>query len=140
LASRLATNAGQVVSGDLPVVWGDSTQLAQVFKNLIGNALKYRSSDPPRVEIRPERYSPGEWLVSIRDNGNGIDPQYHDRIFRPFQRLHGREFAGTGVGLALCRRIVESHGGRIGVESTSGHGSTFLLCLKPAEAMPAIRL
>jgi signal transduction histidine kinase len=120
------------------VVWGDSTQLAQVFQNLIGNALKYRSPDPPRIAIHAEREASGEWLVSIHDNGIGIDPKHHERIFRPFQRLHGREFAGTGIGLALCRRIVESHGGRIWVESNTGSGSTFRFSLKPAETAASL--
>jgi two-component system sensor histidine kinase/response regulator len=139
LAESLTTTEGEVISEDLPVVWGDSTQLAQVFQNLIGNALKYRSADPPRIEIRVERKSREEWVVSIHDNGIGIDPKHHERIFRPFQRLHGREFAGTGIGLALCRRIVESHGGRIWVESTAGHGSTFLFSLKPGDTLVATR-
>jgi two-component system sensor histidine kinase/response regulator len=139
LAESLTTTEGEVISEDLPVVWGDSTQLAQVFQNLIGNALKYRSADPPRIEIRVECKSREEWVVSIHDNGIGIDPKHHERIFRPFQRLHGREFAGTGIGLALCRRIVESHGGRIWVESTAGHGSTFLFSLKPGDTPVATR-
>jgi signal transduction histidine kinase len=137
LSESLASTNGEVISEALPVVWGDSTQLAQVFQNLIGNALKYRSSASPRVEIRSEMAADGEWLVSIRDNGIGIDPKHHDRIFRPFQRLHGREFAGTGIGLALCRRIIESHGGRIWVQSNSGSGATFVFSLRPAESTVA---
>jgi signal transduction histidine kinase len=137
LADSLTSTEGQVVSADLPVVWGDSTQLAQVFQNLIGNALKYRSSAAPRIEVRADRAVDGTWLVSIHDNGIGVDPKHHERIFRPFQRLHGREFAGTGIGLALCRRIIESHGGRIWVESSGESGSTFLFTLRPAEVAAA---
>lgn len=133
LGDSLSSARGEVISDDLPVVWGDSTQLAQVFQNLVGNALKYRSAAAPRIEIRAEPGTAGEWTVSIRDNGIGIDPKYHERIFRPFQRLHGREFEGTGIGLALCRRIVESHGGRIWVQSSAGSGSTFVFNLKAAE-------
>jgi signal transduction histidine kinase len=134
LSESLASTQGAVISGDLPTVWGDSTQLAQVFQNLIGNALKYRSAAAPRVEIRTQRDANGDWLVSIHDNGMGIDAKHFERIFRPFQRLHGREFAGTGIGLALCRRIVESHGGQIWVDSAEGAGSTFSFNLKPAES------
>ncbi len=139
LAESLTKAGGEVVSETLPVVWGDSTQLAQVFQNLIGNAIKYRAEAAPRIEVHAERRNDREWVVSIRDNGIGIESRYHDRIFRPFQRLHGRELAGTGIGLALCRRIIESHGGRIWVESEVGSGSTFLFSLTPAECVAVAR-
>ncbi len=118
--------SGTVVTHDaLPTVTADATQLVQVFQNLIGNAIKFRSKELPRVHISAERRR-NEWLFFVRDNGIGIDPQYHDRIFAMFQRLHGQgEYTGTGIGLTICRRIVERHGGRIWVESESGKGATF---------------
>ena len=118
--------SGAVVTNDpLPTVMVDASQLGQVFQNLIGNAIKFRSQEPPRIHVAAEQKEK-EWLFSIRDNGIGIDPQYHDRIFVMFQRLHGRkEHPGTGIGLAICKKIVERHGGRIWVESSLGKGTTF---------------
>jgi signal transduction histidine kinase len=136
LSDSLATSGGVVVSEELPVVWGDSTQLVQVFQNLISNALKYRSEALPQVEIRARR-SGDDWVIAVKDNGMGIEPKYHDRIFWPFQRLHGHEVAGTGIGLALCRRIIERHRGRIWVESAADAGATFLFSLKPADLPPS---
>ena len=119
----------KVTCDELPTVMADSTQLGQVFQNLIANAIKFREEDPPRVRISAIK-SDEEWLFSVCDNGIGIDPQYTDRIFRVFQRLHTREeYAGTGIGLAICRRIVERHGGRIWVVSGLGRGSTFCFTL-----------
>ncbi len=122
-----------VTSLGLPEVWGDSVRLAQVFQNLIGNAVKYRRPDvEPVIEVSARRDSSGDWVVSVSDNGMGIARDYHERIFVPFKRLHGQELPGAGIGLALCRRIVESHGGRIWLESAPGKGSTFFFSLKPA--------
>ena len=91
--------------------------------------MKFRKKDdPPRIRVSATRKE-DEWEFIVEDNGIGIDPTYHQRIFEPFKRLHGREYAGTGLGLALCRRIVEAHGGRIGVESAPGQGSTFSFTL-----------
>jgi PAS domain S-box-containing protein len=120
-----------VVSHDsLPAISTDDVQLAQVFQNLVGNAIKYRRAEVPRVHVSATRNGGNEWIFSVRDNGLGIDPQYFERIFVLFQRLHGREeFAGTGIGLAICKKIVERLGGRIWVESQLEKGSTFYFAL-----------
>jgi light-regulated signal transduction histidine kinase (bacteriophytochrome) len=119
--------AGAVVTKDeLPIVMGDETQLSQLFQNLIDNAIKFRrAEETSRVHISAQRKG-NDWEFSVQDNGIGIDPQYFDRIFVIFQRLHTREaYEGTGIGLAVCMRIVERHGGRIWVESEPGKGSRF---------------
>jgi light-regulated signal transduction histidine kinase (bacteriophytochrome) len=109
----------------LPVVMADASQLTQVFQNLIGNAIKFCNQELPRIHVAAEPRG-NEWLFSIRDNGIGIDPQYHDRIFDMSQRLHSRtEYPGTGLGLAICDKVVKRHGGRIWVESQTGKGATF---------------
>jgi light-regulated signal transduction histidine kinase (bacteriophytochrome) len=104
-------------------------QLRQVFQNLIGNALKFRGDEPPRIHIGAERQA-GEWVLAVGDNGIGIDPQYFERIFQVFQRLHTqREYAGSGIGLAICKKIVERRGGRIWVSSEPGKGATFFFTI-----------
>jgi signal transduction histidine kinase len=118
--------AGAAVTHDpLPRLLGNQTHLLQLFQNLIDNAVKYRGDRPPKIHVSVESQD-GEWLFRVHDNGIGINPQDADRIFSPFQRLHGEErYSGTGIGLAICQRIVERHGGRIWVESQPGKGSDF---------------
>jgi PAS domain S-box-containing protein len=127
--------SGALVTHDpLPTVMADERQLVQVFQNLIGNAVKYQNPGVPRIHISAARNADKKWTFSVRDNGLGIDPQYFEKIFVIFQRLHKREeFSGTGIGLAICKRIVERHGGTISVESQLGHGSTFSFALAGSE-------
>ena len=160
LKVAIEESGAEVTHDGLPTVLADDTQLVQLFQNLVGNAVKFRAEEPPRVHLsarkrsgfrdsrfesegaeekRPEKgpaakipifrsseQNDGEWVFSVRDNGIGIDPQQSDRIFQVFQRLHGRdEHPGTGIGLAICRKIVERHEGRIWVDSKPGKGSTF---------------
>jgi light-regulated signal transduction histidine kinase (bacteriophytochrome) len=114
-----------VTHSPLPVVMADPSQIGQLFQNLIGNAVKFRGEAPPAVHVSAEK-GPNEWVFSVSDNGIGIHPDYVDRIFEIFQRLHSRtEYPGTGIGLAVCKKIVERHGGRVWVESDLGAGSTF---------------
>ncbi|MEJ2032928.1 MAG: ATP-binding protein [Deltaproteobacteria bacterium] len=130
LQSEITDSCAKITHEGLPTVAADCNQLAQLFQNLIGNALKYRKPDePPRIHIAAE-VKETEWEFQVRDNGIGIDPQYAERIFQIFQRLHTRkESPGTGIGLAICKKIVERHGGRIWVESEPGKGSTFFFSL-----------
>jgi PAS domain S-box-containing protein len=123
--------SGAVVTHDsLPAITTDGTQLAQIFQNIVGNAIKYRSLEVPHVHVSAAKNGGNEWIFSVRDNGLGIAPQYFERIFILFQRLHGRkEFEGTGIGLAICKKIVEGLGGRIWVESQPEKGSTFYFAL-----------
>ncbi|WP_171160779.1 ATP-binding protein [Usitatibacter palustris] len=118
--------SGAVVTNDrMPTVHADGAQLAQLFQNLLGNAMKFRAAEPPRIHIAVEEREE-VWVFTVTDNGIGLDPQYADRIFMMFQRLHNKaEYPGTGIGLAICKKIVDRHGGRIWVESQPGKGSTF---------------
>ena len=127
------TDSGAEVTHDpLPTIHGDAKQIGLVLQNLIGNALKFRSTAPPHIHVSARREG-ARWLLSVRDNGIGINPQHAERIFQVFQRLHPRsEYSGTGIGLAICKKIVERHGGRIWVESTPGNGATFFFTLPPS--------
>jgi PAS domain S-box-containing protein len=130
LRMAIQSSDAQVTHDPLPTVLADETQLIQLFQNLVGNGLKYQAPGVPRVHISAARNGGKKWLFSVKDNGLGIDPQYFGRIFGMFQRLHKREeFEGTGIGLAICKKIVERHGGNISVESQPGQGSTFSFAL-----------
>jgi PAS domain S-box-containing protein len=126
---RLVKDTGAVITHDpLPMVEADQTQLSQVFQNLLGNSIKYRGSEPPKIHISARRLD-GFHEFSITDNGIGVDPEHHDRIFGVFKRLHGKDVPGTGIGLAICRKIIESHGGQIWIDSRLGEGATFKFTL-----------
>ncbi len=125
LQTSIRESRANVKAGELPKVYCDDTQLTQLFQNLIGNAIKFRSEKEPEIRISADKQD-GFWRFAVTDNGIGIEPQYTDRIFLIFQRLHNREkYPGTGIGLAICKKIVERHNGKIWVESAPGGGSTF---------------
>ena len=129
LQETIVENTAFVVHEELPTVLADPSQLVQLFQNLIGNAIKFHGLEPPRVHVSAACEGTN-WLFAVRDNGIGIDPQYADRVFVIFQRLHSREeYPGTGIGLALCKKIVERHHGKIWVESELGKGATFFFTL-----------
>jgi len=130
LQGAIQESSGVVTHDPLPIVIADGAQLVQLFQNVVGNAIKYRSAELPRVHVSAKKNGGKEWIFSMRDNGLGIDPQYFEKIFAMFQRLHGREeFSGTGIGLTVCKKIAERHGGRMWVESEPGKGSTFYFAL-----------
>jgi len=125
LGSSIAETGAQITSAPLPRIRIYEFQLEQLFQNLIGNAIRYRGSDPPRIHVAAERQG-REWVFSVQDNGIGIDPKYKEQVFGIFKRLHtAAQYPGTGMGLAICQRIIERLGGRIWVESEPGRGSTF---------------
>jgi PAS domain S-box-containing protein len=133
LRTAVEESGATVTHDPLPAVQADAVQIGQVLQNLVGNALKFRGEAPPRVHVGVQRQG-AEWVFSVRDNGIGIAPEYAQRIFVIFQRLHTRaDYEGTGIGLAICKKIVERHGGRIWVESAEGQGSTFFFTLPAGE-------
>ena len=135
LATAVRETEAVITRDALPMLNADPTQLPQLFQNLIGNGLKFSAGKTPEIHIGAQQKD-GDWVFSVRDHGIGIEPQYRDRIFVIFQRLHTRtEYPGTGIGLAICKRIIERHGGRIWVESEPGHGSTFFFTI-PEEGSP----
>ncbi|HKX94945.1 MAG TPA: CHASE domain-containing protein, partial [Methylibium sp.] len=134
LEAALADSGATLTHDPLPRVLGDRGQLMQLMQNLIGNAIKFRAAGPPRVHVGATRRPDGRWRITVTDNGIGIDARFHERIFTLFQRLHGRDdYPGTGIGLAVCKKVVERHGGQIGVESAPGRGATFHFTLAPAD-------
>jgi light-regulated signal transduction histidine kinase (bacteriophytochrome) len=130
LQAAIEESGAAITSGPLPTVVAEEVMLLQLFQNLISNSIKYRGDGAPRIHVSAERDG-ASWVFAVRDNGIGIDPQDADRVFGMFKRLHGREIPGTGIGLALCRKIVERQGGRIWVESKPGEGATFKFTLLP---------
>lgn len=129
LELRIEETDATVETGELPRVVGDLRQLRQLFQNLLSNSIKYAGEDPPRIAVDAERDG-DRWIVSVTDDGIGIAPEDQERIFEVFHRLHTHEeYAGTGIGLAMCNRIVERHGGEIWVESEPGFGATFYVTL-----------
>src|SRR5215813_7645021 len=132
LHMQIAESGATVTADSLPKVSADRMQLGLLWQNLLSNALKFRGQEPPRVHVSA-RHQGNEWVFSVRDNGIGMEPRHTERIFQMFQRLHTRqEYPGTGIGLAICRKIVERHGGRIWVESEPGRGTTFFFTLPAA--------
>lgn len=142
LTAALQEAGAELTHDPLPRVTGDRAQLVQLLSNLLGNAIKFRrAGEPVRVHVsaQPEPDRDGLWRVSVADNGIGIDPRFHEQIFTIFKRLHRAEFPGTGIGLAICKKVVERHGGRIGVTSEPGAGSTFFFIIPAAETeRPAV--
>lgn len=131
LDASVQESGAEITTSDAPEVLGDRAQLVQLIMNLLGNAIKYRGPQAPRIHVSAER-TPDDtgWIFSVRDHGIGIAARHHERIFEIFRRLHdGQEYPGTGIGLAICRRVVHRHGGRIWVESEPGRGSTFRFTL-----------
>jgi len=125
LQIALKESGAVITRDDLPTVMADSSQLIRLFQNLISNAIKFRGKEAPKIHISAKQKEE-EWIFSFKDNGIGIDPKFSDQIFVMFQRLHTKkEYPGTGIGLATCKKIIERHGGRIWVESEPGKGSTF---------------
>jgi PAS domain S-box-containing protein len=135
LQVAIAQSGAVVTSDPLPTVVAEEVMLMQLFQNLISNSIKYRSEEAPKIHVSAERDAEG-WLFAVRDNGTGIDPQDADRVFGMFKRLHGSEIPGTGIGLAICKKVVERQGGRIWVESEAGRGATFKFTIPGGHKAP----
>ena len=130
LRTSIETTRATITHDALPMMTVDAARMSQVFQNFVGNAIKYRKPDEcPRIHVSARRERTECWVFSVQDNGMGFDNAYSDQIFRMFKRLHGSEIAGTGIGLAICKKIVESHGGKIWAASTPGVGSTVFFML-----------
>jgi light-regulated signal transduction histidine kinase (bacteriophytochrome) len=137
LQQTIRESRATITHDALPTVVGEELQLTQLFQNLLTNALKYRGKDPPHIHIGVEQRD-SEWLFRVRDNGIGIAPQHQQRIFLLFQRIHERgKYPGTGIGLAICSKVIETHGGKIWVESEEGKGATFFFTLPRTRSMRA---
>lgn len=129
LQMSIEQSQARITHGELPIVLADGSQLAQVFQNLIGNAIKFHGDQPPAVHVEARRDG-NWWLFSVQDNGIGIAPEFGEKVFMIFQRLHAKDkYPGTGIGLAICKKIIDRHGGRIWVESALGQGATFYFTL-----------
>ena len=133
LQAAIAESGAIVTSDPLPTVVAEEVLLMQLFQNLISNSIKYRGKETPRIHVSAERDGEG-WRFAVSDNGIGIDPEDADRVFGMFKRLHGSEIPGTGIGLAICKKVVERQGGRIWVESEAGRGATFKFTIPPRPA------
>jgi two-component system, chemotaxis family, sensor kinase Cph1 len=136
LRQAIEESGAAITHDPLPAVFSDRGLLRQLFQNLVGNAIKYRGEEPPRIHLTAQR-SGEQWLFSVRDNGLGIEDRFQQSIFEPFRRLHGRGLPGTGLGLAICARIVEGSGGRIWVQSQPGKGSIFFFTVQCHEESAA---
>ena len=135
LHAEIEEAGATITASPLPLVAARDTHVVLVLQNLLANALKYRASAPPRIDVSAVQKE-SEWIIGVKDNGIGIDPQFADQIFQPFKRLHGQEYEGTGIGLWSCKKIVSAYGGRIWVESAAGNGCTFFFSL-PAASLPS---
>jgi light-regulated signal transduction histidine kinase (bacteriophytochrome) len=135
LQASIEQNRAEVTWDPLPVIHAHEIRVVQLLQNLVGNAIKYRSAEPPRIHVSAGPRE-SDWMFSVEDNGIGIDPEYAQEVFRIFRRLHGQAYPGTGIGLAICQRIVESYGGRIWVESSPGHGSRFCFTVSQSAVEP----
>lgn len=139
LRSAVDSSGAAITSSELPQVMANDTEMVQLFQNLVGNAIKYRSERPAEIHISASKRE-GQWVFEVRDNGMGVPAHEQDRIFRVFQRLHGREMPGSGIGLATCAKIVERHGGHIWVESEVGVGSSFKFTLPEVAWEPEVQI
>jgi two-component system, chemotaxis family, sensor kinase Cph1 len=132
LNEPISATGATITHHDLPEVTVDADRLSEVLQHLIGNALKYRTEEPPRIELRAKREQE-HWLLAVRDNGIGLEPRYWGQVFAPFYRLHGPEIPGVGLGLTISRRILETHQGEIWIESQKGSGTTCFFTLLAAD-------